>query len=242
MHILELSREEILALDPNDIFWTLDSKEVIHIAKTLGSFWNYDYDVARRGKVGLHAELKSGLHSDGFFISRILLAPKNVRLIMAEHIVTCLRRKRGPAVDYVAGIPDGATTLGKEVARILGVHEAVMEKKDGKISLLTNVGEGQIIFVEDFCTEGTGIKEAVEYTLDNQPKAIIAPYYPVIINRGGLEYITVPRFGLLKVLAVATHKIETWFPNDCPLCHIGSVAVKPKATEENWLAITTSQK
>lgn len=243
-NILELGRDEILGLKPQDVMQPLLAEEVVHIAQVLGAFWQYDYDAAAEGKVGLHAELKSKRHSNAFFVSKILLAGENMQRIMSLQIALRLLPvlgKRRP--DYVVGIPDGATSLGKYVAMQLNAREAEMEKRDGKISLTTNIGSKNILLVEDFCTKGTGFIEAVTQIHESQPEANVMLYNPVILNRGGMKLITVSEVSIAKVVSVVEKRIEDWDPDECPLCRdFDSKPIKPKATDENWIAITNSQK
>jgi orotate phosphoribosyltransferase len=218
------------------------------MARQLGAFWTYDYSAAEHGKPGMHALLKSGNHSDGFFVSRILLAADNIRRIIAWQMFMRLKAffsfgPEGTIPYYVAGIPDGATMLGKEIQEIIGCKLAEMKKQDGHISLVTEIQSGaRIILVEDFCTRGTGFIEAVKEVITKQPRAAIMSCDPVIINRGGLEGITVEGVGHFKILPVVEWRVQDWTPETCPLCAKGSTPIKPKATDENWLAITNSQK
>ena len=244
MEILKMGRPELLNLEPKDIYLRrpLTPEEVVHMAKTLGAFWTYDYEAAKRGRVGMHAILKSGLHSDGFFVSRIMLQPWNILYAMAQQIVMRLQAANLPKPDYVAGIPDGATKLGDEVTWILGSKPARMEKVDSRIYLISPLKtDCSLLFIEDFCTRGTGFTEAVRAVKENHPSVHILPYDPVIINRGGLEEIVVEGIGIFKIMAVVENRINDWEPVDCPLCKLGSKPIKPKETEENWQAITTSQ-
>lgn len=239
-----MGKEELLPIQVEGIQRLLTPEEVVHMAKELGAFWTYDYDVAKQGRVGLHAELKSGLHSDGFFISRIFLAEENIRKIISHQMVMRLKQHPDEIIspNYVVGIPDGATKLGEDIAQILGRKCAEMEKVDGRIRLVTSLLPGEpILLVEDFCTRGTGFAEAVRVILEAQPEAYILPYDPVIINRGGLESIIIEGFGQAKVLPVVEWRVQDWPPEECPLCKMGSKPIKPKATDENWKAITTSQ-
>lgn len=243
--ILEMNKEELLTLNPADIRCDLTAEEVLHIATSLDAFWSYDYEAVKQGRVGLHAILKSGLHSDGFFVSRILLKPWNILYIMAAQIVMRLRETHVTEPDYVAGVPDGATELGKTVAWMLGAKLAEMEKIEGKIYLETPIQEGKsLLLIEDFCTRGTGFQEAVRVAANNFPNwpIRIVPFDPVIINRGGLEKITMEVFGEFRILPVVEKRINDWDALSCPLCAIGSKPIKPKATDENWRLITNSQK
>jgi len=98
-----------------------------------------------------------------------------------------------------------------------------------------------LLLDEDFCTKGTGFKEAVADILSRQPKTKILPLELVIINRGGLTAIAIEGVGEFQVVAVANHRVNDWPPPECPLCKMGSKPIKPKATDENWRLITTSQ-
>ena len=123
LKIIGMPKDALLGLCPDSLkrpgsIQLLTEEEVVYIAETLGAFWKYDYEAAKCGKVGLHAELKSLLHSDGFFISRILLEQPNIRTIMADQQVMRFNQLGIPRPDWVAGIPDGATELGKDLARI----------------------------------------------------------------------------------------------------------------------------
>lgn len=248
MEIIGMVKDQLLGLHPDSLtrpgepLRLLTPEEVVYMAETVGALWRYDYAALEQGRPGLHAELKSGLHSDGFFVSRILLESWNMRVIMADQIVLrfCQQRWNKPA--WVAGIPDGATELGKEVARIMGVKAAEMKKENGKITLNTLLPPGEtLLMVEDFCTQGTGFREAVLDISVKQPGIQILRLVMVIINRGGLKEIRVENVGNFKIVPVVEYRVQDWKPKDCPLCRAGSRVIKPKATDENWRLITTSQ-
>lgn len=241
--ILNMSREKLLNLSFDDVIYRLSADEVLHIAKVFGAFWSYDYVAARNGRVGMHALLKSGLHSDAFFVSRILLEPENIRRIMAQQMVARLRKTHIIRPDYVIGVPNGATALGTSVAEILGVPVAHMEKVDGRIVFSTTLPPNRtILLVEDFCTRGTGLTEAVLEIKRQEPSTIFLPYDPVIINRGGLEAIGVKDVQTFAIIPLVEQSVNAWASDNCLLCKkFGSRAVKPKLTDENWQALMTSQ-
>ncbi|PIY96680.1 MAG: hypothetical protein COY66_03480 [Candidatus Kerfeldbacteria bacterium CG_4_10_14_0_8_um_filter_42_10] len=235
--------EDLPALRVEDVNRPLTPEEMVHLARIAGAFWIYDYEALKRGKAGMHAVLKSGRHSDGFFISRILLALENIRLIisaqMTMRIMEALTGSDLPSC--VAGVPDGATKLGQDIGRALGIPFLKMEKTD-RISLLMPINpKSLILLVEDFCTRGTGFTEAVNVIKASQPLARFVPYNPVIINRGGLKRFAVENVGEFEILPIVEHRVDDWEPEDCPLCAKGSVPIKPKATDENWRLITASQ-
>lgn len=243
--ILHMEKKELLKLTIQDVPRLLTPEEVVHIARKLGAYWTYDYEAAKKGQVGLHAELKSGLHSDGFFVSKILLEPENVLDIIAHQMVMRVQEAWFLKPDYISGIPEGAKKLGSKVAKIFGVPEAVMEKdEDRRIRLKTEIPpQATLLFVEDFCTRGTGFREAVAEVAAKQPSVQFAPYELVILNRGGLKEIIVAGVGSFAILPVVEHRVQDWEPGSstCPLCALGSTSRKPKESEENWRLLTTSQ-
>jgi len=192
----------------------------------------------------MHASLKSGLHSDGFFISRILLASENIRRIISSQMVMRIKEAlcENDMPSGVVGVPDGATKIGEDIGKMFGINVLKMGKIEGQIVSSSPVDpQERILVVEDFCTRGTGFTEAVRAIKAAQPKAQFIPYDPVIINRGGLKIIFVEGTGEFKICPVVEWRVQDWDPEKCPLCKMGSVAIKPKATDENWKAITTSQ-
>lgn len=245
--ILKMGKAELLALNPYDFaLRPLSAEEVIHIAEALGAFWRYDYEAAKTGKPGKHAILKSGLHSDGFLVSKILLEPENIRLIMALQLGLRFGQRATELPNYFVGIPDGATKLAEDLGLILGLRFAEMNKNksDGRITAITQFRTGdKLLIIEDFCTKGTGFKETVAEIKGKYPDVEILPYELVVLNRGGLKQIAVDGIGNFTIISVADYRIKEWDPTleKCELCRIGSVAIKPKVSEESWRDITTSQ-
>src|SRR3989338_3784215 len=231
--IFEMSREQLLALEPDVVTKPLSLDEMLHIARNLGAFWSYDYEAQMAGRPGMHALLKSGRHSDGFFVSRILLKPENIRRIIASQMILQLQKVRVPHPEYVIGVPDGATLLGEMIAEMLGVPCAVMNKHDGRLFLNTELrSRASVLILEDFCTRGTGFKEAVIEVRSSHLSngAWVLSYNPVIINRGGIREIVIEGVGVFKILSVVERKINDWDPTVlCPLCALGSFPIKPNA-------------
>ncbi len=244
--IFSMTKEQLIGLDPKDVRFFIPDEGIVHIAKGLDAYWQYDLEKAKAGKPGYHAILKSKNHSDGFFVSRIMLQYPNILEIIAFQLVYRYRYFKCPQPEWVAGIPDGASKLGEKVAEFMGVRLAEMEKVDGKISMVTNIPPfSTLLFVEDFCTKGTGFKEAVTDTKKQNPTIIFLPYELVILNRGRMNSILVDGIGPFSIIPSAYYPVDDWDPNSkegCPLCNMGSIPIKPKETEENWATITSSQK
>lgn len=240
--IFTLTREQLIGLNPKDVRFYIDGGGIVYIAKTLGAYWQYDYEAARQGRVGYHAELKSLNHSDGFFVSKILLQQPNILEIMAFQLYYLYNYNGYPRPERVAGIPDGATSLGKRVAEMMDVNLAEMRKEYGRIKMITSIPlSDRLLLTEDFCTKGTGFKEAAIEIKTQQPHVQLLPYELVILNRGGLSEIAVNNVGTFQIVSAAYYPVADWSPDECPLCKMGSKPIKPKATDENWEIITTSQ-
>lgn len=241
--ILGMTRENLLNLDPNNINWFLSKEEIVYIATTLGAYWQYNYASAMMGRVGLHAELKSLRHSDGFFTSRVLLQSPNIREIMAKQLAFRFHELNAvPRPAWVAGIPDGATELGQDVAKLLGAKNAEARKEDGRIVFPRSFGPGEtLLLVEDFCSSGTAFIGAAEDAVLQSCNVKVLPFELVLINRRGLEEIIVGGRYRFKIIPVVNHWVRDWSPSACPLCKMGSLPIKPKETDENWRLITTAQ-
>lgn len=246
-NILGLDRDGILSLAPASVSTRLTPVEFIHIATRLGAYWQYNYEAAGEGRVGQHALLKSGLHSDGFFVSKILLEPPNIRYLMAQQMISCLRMAEIGMPTHVAGIPKGATLLGEAVAELLGIPHIKLAKSeaDGAIRLVEHVPDhAQLLLPEDFCTRATGFGESVQAVFNSNlcgVGATIMPVDPVILNRGGLTSVTVLGRPYV-ILAIIEKRIQDWDPaHHCPLCAMGSQAVKPKVDDPTWQRFIHSQ-
>jgi orotate phosphoribosyltransferase len=245
--ILQMNTAELLALPPHEVTELIRPEEFIHIAKELCAYWQYDYEAAEQGRVGMHALLKSGRHSDGFFVSKILLEPWNICYLMAYQIAERLRAYGIKGADYVTGIPDGASKLGEVVAWLMRAKNAELRKlPDGSIEPKFRFGpspdsDESIILIEDFCTRGTGFIEAFSAVKSACPRLYVYPADPVMLNRGGLRALTTAYGNTVNIIAVCAERIMDWSAEECPLCKRGSKPIKPKATDENWHLITTSQ-
>lgn len=246
LDILNLDREGILSMDPNDIDRRLKADEVIHMATRLEAYWTYNYEAAKAGKLGFHAILKSGLHSNGFFMSSHLLEPENVRTIMAKQIVRRLQAAEIRAPTHMAGVPNGATELAKAVSRELGTQYVELKKEEGKIVLKDKVPPGaRLLLGDDACTRGTGFREGVEEILLSplfQKGAELVQVYPVILNRGGLEDVQAAGRWYFPVLPIVVRRLQDWDPTHfCDLCAKGSKAIKPKVDDATWQRFIHSQ-
>ncbi|HAV11830.1 MAG TPA: hypothetical protein DCX32_04825 [Candidatus Moranbacteria bacterium] len=241
--IRTLNANQLLALDPREVTRIFTPQEILHIFYALDGFWSYDYEAVGLARVGFHAKLNSGNCSDGFFFAEIVLRHPNLRMILAKQMAWRFLERGIPKPDYVIGIPNGAKKLGEDFGNLLDIPLAEMVKEDGKLRLVTKLGEyKRLLFVEDLCTRGTRFIEAGGVVLDAEPTTIIIPEEEVILNRGGLKCIEA-RGVSCHINAAVVHRINDWAPgpDTCPLCKLGSTPMKPKESDESWRIITTAQ-
>ena len=241
--IEEMSSAELLGLNPGNVTDFLMAGSIIRIAQTLGAFWRYDYEAAKQGRIGNHAILESGSHSNGLFDPSILLASRNIRHIMAEQMMYRLIQVNSPCPDWVADVQNRANMLGEEVAMLFGTNFARMDQEDGQPYLATAIGfQDQVLLVEESFSTGASFEKAVQAVSKSQPNAVVLPYIPVILNRNGARRIVIEG-AAFQVLSLIEWRIQDFEPGSatCPLCALGSVAINPRESEEKRLELIGSQ-
>jgi orotate phosphoribosyltransferase len=213
------------------------SDEWIEAYKTKGALWIHDGNPKRP-----HALLTSGNHSDGFFNSKLvtedpfLLQEASADLV--ELLVqNCLDLE---LVDRVVGPATGATKLAEEgVAPEIGKKRgrpclsAYTEKdtdKDGKkrmIFINTSIRDGEtVLLCEDVRTTGESVGLTAQAVIN--AGGTILPYVALLVNRSGEQNSHGVDF-----IALINRHMQSWRPEECPLCPKGSEAIRPEGTE-NW--------
>lgn len=200
-----------------ETFWKEKFQEI-------GAFWKHDGNPLRP-----HALLTSGNHSDGFFNgSKVIMDPILLENACKDVLVGFSCPAEGFA--WVIGSANGATTIPHEIAKRLGAKTGFTEKVEtvhGKEMHLKrfNVKEGDLVLpVEDVLTTGgTTLKtiRAIE-----ERKAKVFHKFIVLMNRSGMTHLEGR-----EIVALIDESMFIWTPGECPLCKLGSVAVRPK---ENW--------
>ncbi len=166
-----------------------------------------------------HFLLSSGLHSNRYFqCARILQFPDLARELgaaLADFF-------KDTPCDVVVSPALGGILIGHEVARAVGRRFVFTERKDGEMMIRRgfSLEEGEkVIIAEDVVTRGTSILEVVKCVEDAGGKVV--GLTSIIDRTGGDAGLPLPLKSLAKV------KVETWQPDDCPLCREGQEVVKP---------------
>ncbi len=166
-----------------------------------------------------HFLLSSGLHSDRYFqCARILQFPELARELGAAMAGFF---KEIPC-DLVVSPAMGGILIGHEVARAVGRRFVFTERVDGVMQIRRGftLEEGEkIIIAEDVVTRGTSVLEVIKCLEDAGGKVVGVT--SIIDRTGGSAGLPLP------LNSLATVQVQTWQPDECPLCKEGQEVVKP---------------
>jgi orotate phosphoribosyltransferase len=168
-----------------------------------------------------HFLLSSGLHSDTYFQSALIMQhpaeAEKLAGLLAEKIL-----KTSPDIDVVVSPALGGIVVGQEVAAQIGCRAIFCERVDGKLTLRRgfSVEKGEkCLVVEDVITTGLSTREVIDTI---KPfGAEIAAVASLVDRSGGKVDFGCPRSALLS-LEVKSYKAE-----ECPMCKAGGTPVKP---------------
>jgi len=175
-----------------------------------------------------HFVLTSGRHSGQFFLlPHLFQFPHLTERICADLAALW----DGVEIDTVVGPATGGIVLAYEVARQLAIRRggqgprAIFTEKteEGKMALkrqwTLQPGE-RVLMVEDAVSTGGSVVKAVEAVTQYGPS--IVGVTCIADRSGGAVDFGAPLRALL------TLQVESWLPEECPLCRDGVPLVKPK--------------
>ncbi len=172
-----------------------------------------------------HFLLHSGRHSDQFIqMAQAFQYPDKASALCAE-----LAEKLEPyGGRVVVGPAVGGILMAYAVGHALGVRALYTEKHEGpgKRSGVHRLGRGfriepgePVVVVDDVSTTGDSVRQAMAAARDAGGHVVAAG---LIVDRsGGAVSFDVP------FVSLATVKMSTWAPADCPLCKQGVPLVDP---------------
>lgn len=166
-----------------------------------------------------HFKLRSGLHSNRFFQAALLLQYPDV----AEKICSELAAKfRNAGIQCVISPAIGGLLVGQEIARALGVRAIFADKVDNELVLKRgfSIAPGEKVLVaEDVVTRGGRVQQTVDLVRRHGGEVVgIA----VIVDRSsGAAEFDVEHKALLEL------ELETYEPDECPLCKAGIELEQP---------------
>ena len=195
----------------------ISREELLRIFESVGA--------VRRG----HFELSSGLHS-GMYVqcALVLQYPR-----LAERLGAALAALfSDTAISAVISPAIGGVVIGQEVARALpepkggigaGVPAIFVERNAGGVMTLRRgfslQPDQHVLVIEDVWTTGGSTRETIEVVEEAGGRVVAAG---ALIDRSGgtIEFS-------VKAQALLDLKIDSYDPEDCPLCREGSIAYKP---------------
>lgn len=174
-----------------------------------------EYNAFHRG----HFRLSSGLHSEYYLQCALVLAEPKVAAKLCGELA---KKFKGKKIDVVIGPAIGGITAAYEVARALGVKGIFSEREEGKMILRRGfkLDRGdRVLVVEDVTTTGGSAQEVVDLARSSGGKVVGVG---AIIDRSGGRV----RFGV-PLKSLAKLNIETFQPDNCPLCRAGEPITRP---------------
>jgi orotate phosphoribosyltransferase len=173
----------------------------------------------RGGLLRGHFRLTSGLHSDIYLQSALVLQHPEEAAALGEALAAPFRDDR---IQTVLAPAIGGILVAHEVARALGARALFTEREEGVMRLrrgFTMSGGERCLVVEDVITTGGSTHEVVQCVESHG--GLVVGVGSLIDRSGGAAVFTVKHVALARVTA-ATYPAEA-----CPLCKSGGQAVKP---------------
>jgi orotate phosphoribosyltransferase len=212
-----------------------------------GAYWLHDGNPHRP-----HALLSAGKHSNGFFMSKPIIADNWLLAAAAYDLVERFEGWFGHSLDFVdrvVGPATGATRLAEFVAReITGRRGRVCHWSSPVKSIEKGTGEKIMVFspdattwpqrgekvflVEDVITTGGSTERMAEAIKRFGATTFMS--VGAIVNRSDVSKDPSGR----DILALVHKPMPMWEASECKLCELGSEAIWPKPEEDvegqNW--------
>jgi orotate phosphoribosyltransferase len=215
----------------------LDEERILSWFGLAGAFWGYEGDPSFDKP---HAELTSGLCSNGYFDCPRLLSYPNVAEILARQLALGLKVDGIQRVDWVISSAYSAITFGHEVAKGLGARFMNVEKDPADPNQkrmlwrrITLPAGSRVLRVEELITTMGTTEEVTRAVVEGngEPIEILPVIGTLVLRPSDLEAVR------RKHQLVALVEKEIWAkkPEECPLCAVGSPRFKPKT---HWAQLT----
>ena len=161
-----------------------------------------------------HFLLTSGLHSPRY-VEKFNVLQKPV---YTEKLCRAMAEKFKDAnIETVVGPVTGGILLAHETSKALGTRAIFTERENGKMTFRRGftLHEGErVLIVEDIVTTGGSIREVIDVVKEHGgiPVAV-----SMLVDRSGGK----ATFGDVPSTALLHMDVQTYKPEECPLCQAG---------------------
>jgi orotate phosphoribosyltransferase len=166
-----------------------------------------------------HFQLTSGLHTDSYLQSALVLQYPEHATRIGEEIANRFRNEK---IDLVVGPAVGGIILSHVVGKALGARSIYVERKGGKLIFYRGFEikpKERVLIVEDVVTTGGSVRETIEVV--KKHGAEVVGIGSVVERSGGKVRFSVPYRPLLVIDA------PSYPPSNCPLCKKGEAVTIP---------------
>ena len=163
--------------------------------------------------------LSSGLHSDKYFQSALILQYPELAQMLATELAKKIEES---TIDIVISPALGGILMGYEMARALGKKSIFCERVDGKLLLRRGfdiLQKERCLIVEDVITTGKSTNEVAEVV--KACGGVVASVASLVDRSGGKVNFGVPKYSLLEI------EVKSYKPEECPMCKQGLAFIKP---------------
>lgn len=232
-----MNLSDLLRLKPIDFKnRDISVEEILSWFEACDAYWMHDGNPNNP-----HAELTSGMCSNGFFDCLRILRYVGLSEILANQMARKIRIVIGDRkVDWVIASPMAGITFGHDVAKALGARIFMFTEKDPKekgkmLWKRMNIPENDTVLqIEELITTSktlNAVKEAVDSGNSNPVNWL--PYVGIFVHRP--PKLPIDYYGDRKVIALVEKEVWAVKPDECPLCRDGSIRYRPK---EHWDQLT----
>ena len=233
-------REKSSWLNPRDFDnRVLTEEDILFQFSLCGAFWIHDGNPKKP-----HAELTSGLCSNGYVnCSKVFKKPFFTE-ILAQQLVQLLQKRGIGKVDWVIGSPYAGITFSYEVAKAFRATHGFTEKdpSDPKKKRMTwkrfsIPAEAKVLQIEELITTSGTFQEVRRAILEGNSEPVnFLPIVGTLIHRPPKLPINYKIDGEeIKVISLVEKLMWAVDPSECPLCKALSVRYRPK---NHWAELT----
>ena len=161
-----------------------------------------------------HFLLTSGLHSPHYVEKFNVLQHPEYTQKLCEAMAD---KFKDAHIDTVVGPVTGGILLAHETGKALGTRAIFTERENGRMTFSRGFSlkpDERVLIVEDIVTTGGSIKEVIDVVKENGgiPVAV-----SMLVDRSGGK----ASFGDVPCTALLHMDVQTYKPEECPLCKKG---------------------